>query len=168
MKQVDSLYPESFIDKYSVSGIHLDKFPSINDLIKKDTEEYGTGIYALRPYKRGELIGYFIAKPTKTIRQHSLQRSEGEHLEDPYFVGYLLHNCTPNVVLDMHAQKVFCIKDIAVDEPLCMDYASTEDALFRQFACACDSKDCRMWITGRNEKVNAEGELYLNTYLQSA
>jgi len=33
-----------------------------------------------------------------------------------------------------------------------MDYAETEDVLFRQFACCCGSEKCRVWITGRKEQ----------------
>ncbi|WP_339138175.1 MAG: hypothetical protein WGN25_08090 [Candidatus Electrothrix sp. GW3-4] len=32
-----------------------------------------------------------------------------------------------------------------------MDYAETEDVLFKQFPCSCGSPACRLWITGRKE-----------------
>jgi hypothetical protein len=37
-----------------------------------------------------------------------------------------------------------------------MDYAETEDTLFKQFPCSCGSSNCRGWITGRKEMVNGE------------
>jgi hypothetical protein len=35
-----------------------------------------------------------------------------------------------------------------------MDYAETEDVLFKQFPCFCGSPNCRLWITGRKEMIN--------------
>lgn len=158
---MSSLYPSAFIKKHAAPHIDLSRLPSTHELIKKETDQYGVGIYAQRPYARGTVIGHFLARQTSELRQHSLQRSPGDHLEDPYFVGYLLHSCDPNVVLDMHQQKVYCLKDIHEGEPLFMDYASTEDVLFRQFACACAAPNCRQWIAGRSEPVNQEGQHFL-------
>lgn len=159
---MNSIYPDSFIKKYLTSSVNPLLLPTGNDIIKRKTAKYGVGIYTRHPYARGESIGQFIAMPSSGLRQHSLQRSPGDNLEDPYFVGYLLHSCDPNVVVDMHQQKVFCLKDIQAGEPLFMDYASTEDVLFRQFACACGAPNCRQWITGRHEPVNEQGRQYLD------
>ena len=46
---------------------------------------------------------------------------------------------------------------------LTIDYAETEDVLYRQFACHCGASVCRHWITGRHEAPNAEGRAYLAT-----
>ena len=156
-----TLYPRSFVTHCTPSEEHLAQLPSRHALAKQNTEEFGVGIFALRPFRRGEVIGTFLAMETTEVNQHSLQRGPRDYLYDPYFVGYLLHSCDPNVVLDMHQQKVYCIRDIEVGTPLMMDYASTEDTLFRQFPCACGSANCRHWVTGRAEGVNAVGELYL-------
>ncbi|WP_306251596.1 hypothetical protein [Parvularcula sp. IMCC14364] len=157
-----NIYPASFIKKYLTPSLNPLLLPTSDDIIKRETAEYGIGVYTLHSYQRGDCIGHFLAMPSNTLRQHSLQRAIGDHLEDPYFVGYLLHSCDPNVVLDMHQQKAFCLKDIQAGGPLFIDYASTEDVLFRQFACACSAPNCRHWITGRNEPVNAEGRMYLD------
>jgi hypothetical protein len=156
-----TLYPRSFVAHCNPTEEHLDQLPSKHALAKRKTDEFGIGIFALRPYRRGEVIGTFLAMQTSEVNQHSLQRSPGDYLYDPYFVGYLLHSCTPNVVLDMHQQKVYCVRDIAMGAPLTMDYASTEYALFLQFPCGCGSADCRHWITGRAELVNEKGQAYL-------
>lgn len=158
---MNSLYPSSFIKKYLTPSVNPLLLPTTNDLTKREIVGYGVGIYALRHYERGECIGHFIAKPSQGLRQHSLQCAPDSHLEDLYFVGYLLHSCDPSVVVDMHQQKVFCLKDIHAGEALFMDYASTEDILYQQFACACGAPNCRHWITGRNESVNAVGRQYL-------
>lgn len=161
-----SIYPNSFITSYCAEHTDARTLPTSLDIVKKETITYGVGIFACRSFIRGETIGHFIAEPTSEIRQHTLQRSTNDNLYDPYFIGFLLHSCDPNVVLNMHAQKVFCIRDIAPNEPLLMDYASTEDQLFNQFACKCSAPNCRHWITGRAEFVNQEGRHYINSLRQ--
>ncbi len=156
-----TIYPETFIAAHCPPRIDRSKLPSPQDIVKKTTQEFGVGIFAVRAFKRGEVIGSFIAEETDQLLQHSLQRAPNDNLHDPYFIGMLLHSCDPNVVLDMHDQKVFCVRDIAIGEPLFMDYASTEDVLFNQFACMCGSANCRHWVTGRAELVNAKGLEYI-------
>jgi hypothetical protein len=49
---------------------------------------------------------------------------------------------------------VIALKDIKASTYLYMDYAQTEDVLYKQFACSCGSDNCRGWITGRMEVVS--------------
>jgi hypothetical protein len=86
-----------------------------------------------------------------TIRQHTLQIIPGKHLFDPYFSGYFLHSCSPNISLNMEAMTVTALEDIDANSFLYMDYAETEDYLFKQFPCSCGSPDCRGWISGRKD-----------------
>ena len=51
---------------------------------------------------------------------------------------------------------VVALKDIAANTFLYMDYAETEDVLFRQFPCSCGADCCRGWIIGRKEMINGE------------
>lgn len=159
-----TIYPESFIKKYAIADKAKLCLPTVDDIAMLETAEYGKGIFALHPYKRGMCIGDFIAKPIKTLKQHSLQRGPNDNLYDPYFIGFLLHSCDPNVVVDMHQHKVYCIRDIDENQPLLMDYASTEDKLFNQFPCGCNAPNCRYWITGRNEFVSNQGLDYLQSF----
>jgi hypothetical protein len=53
--------------------------------------------------------------------------------------------------LDILRFELWALKDIEVGEALSMDYASTEDVLFKQFPCLCGAGNCRGWITGRRE-----------------
>jgi hypothetical protein len=78
------------------------------------------------------------------------------HLYDIHFSGYFLHSCAPNIELDMKNLKVYATRDIMPMEYLLMDYAQTEDVLFRQFPCSCGAENCRGWITGRKELPNAD------------
>lgn len=131
--------------------------------IKKQDDGMGFGVYTKKTFKRGDMVARFSGTLVDHVVQHSLQVSPSTHLLDPHFVGLLLHSCNPNVVLDMQDFTIWALKDIEEAEALTMDYASTEDRLFKQFKCLCGSDNCRHWITGRKEKVNEEGEKYLKT-----
>ena len=134
-----------------------------NFSIKNKEGDVGYGVYTKKPFKRGSMVARFTGKIIDQVVQHSLQINPSSHIHDPHFAGLLLHSCSPNVTLDMQDFTIWAIKDIEPGEALTMDYATTEDTLFRQFKCMCESDNCRHWITGRKESVNEEGELYLKS-----
>jgi hypothetical protein len=121
----------------------------------------GRGIRAKIRFERGMRVAKFAGTLSNTVFQHSLQVSPETHLHDPHFVGLLSHSCAPNCVLDMQRLEILALLDIEPGELLTIDYAVTEDTLFRQFPCNCGSSHCRRWITGRREAVNQEGKAYL-------
>ena len=129
-------------------------FPKDTDfkVIKKD-DAAGYGVMTYKRFRKGELIAEIAGEIIPDIRQHSLQIEPGKHLYDTYFTGYLLHSCDPNVLLDMQNMKLVAIKNIKPNDYLYMDYASTEDVLYKQFECGCGAKNCRGWITGRMETI---------------
>ena len=116
----------------------------------------GRGVIAYRAFKKGEIIARMAGHIVNDIRQHTLQLSPDTHLFDPYFSGYFLHSCSPNISLNMMDLTVTALEDIPANSFLYMDYAETEDVLFKQFPCSCGSASCRGWITGRKEMLNAE------------
>lgn len=140
-------------------------YPLKSDFSVNNREkEKGYGVYTLKDFKRGSLVARFTGRISSEIVQHSLQASPNEHLFDPYFSGLLLHSCDPNIVVDMQDFTIWAIRDIYAGEALTMDYASTEDYLFKQFKCLCGSDNCRHWITGRREAVSEEGYRWLQQY----
>jgi hypothetical protein len=94
-------------------------------------------------------------------RLHTLQLSSRIHLYDPWFSGLLSHSCNPNVFFDATYLEVWTVQAIAAGDLLTMDYANTEDAVFRQFACQCGELNCRGWITGSAEPLNADGQAFM-------
>lgn len=130
-------------------------FPRKQDfeVVVKD-EVIGLGVVSRRAFAKGEVIAALSGDIIHDIRQHSLQIEPGVHLYDIYFSGYFLHACSPNVELDMKNMLVYAVRDIQPDDYLYMDYAQTEDVLFKQFPCSCGSDNCRGWITGRKEQVS--------------
>ncbi|WP_150620409.1 SET domain-containing protein-lysine N-methyltransferase [Pandoraea horticolens] len=126
-----------------------------------NSEGQGYGVRTLAPFSRGELVSRMTGLISNRRRLHTLQVTETIHLYDPYFSGLFLHSCSPSVGLDMQRLEVWALRDIEAGEFLTMDYASTEDFLFRQFECQCGAPNCRKWITGFKELPNNEGKAYL-------
>lgn len=131
-----------------------DGYPTEDDFIVSRREDgKGLGIYAQRTFRRGYRICRISGTVVHQVMQHTLQISPDSHLYDPYFTGFLLHSCDPNTFLDMQRFELWAVKDIQPGDSLTMDYASTEDVLFKQFPCLCGAPNCRGWITGRREPV---------------
>ncbi len=93
-----------------------------------------------------------------------MQLSPRIHLYDGWFCGLLRHSCNPNVFLDTTYLELWTVQSIPADAPLTLDYASTEDALFRQFACQCGELNCRGWITGSHESLSTEGQAFMTRW----
>ena len=124
-------------------------------------ETTGAGIYVKRSFKKGEMVARMAGITVPYILQHTLQISPFLHLYDPHFTGLLLHSCDPLVSLDMNTLEVWALQDIEKGAALTMDYAQTEDKLFKQFPCSCGAINCRKWVTGRKEAINETGQQYL-------
>lgn len=125
------------------------------------TERHGLGVRTLIPRTAGEVIHRFEGTIGPDLKQHTLQVSPGRHIAGTRFIGYLSHSCDPNCRLDMDRFELVALRDVPADRLLTIDYAATEDVLYRQFACHCGAAACRRWITGRAEPVNAEGRAWL-------
>ena len=121
----------------------------------------GKGIKTLAGFVRGDLVAHFTGRLGNTVLQHTLQVSPDLHLHDPNFLGLLTHSCAPNCVLDMQRLEIRALTEIVPGVLLTIDYAVTEDRLFRQFPCRCGSPVCRGWISGRREPIDAEGRAFL-------
>lgn len=122
------------------------------EVVHKD-EMSGMGVICYRAFKRGEIIAHMNGDIINEIRQHTLQIDTDRHLFDPYFSGYFLHSCAPNISLDMKNMTVTALQDIPANSYLYMDYAETEDHLFKQFPCSCGSENCRGWIGGKKDML---------------
>lgn len=109
----------------------------------------GKGVFTYRAFAQGEVIAKMAGEITEELLQHTLQINETQHLFDRYFSGYFLHACDPNISLDMQQMTVTALKDIPAHSWLYMDYAETEDYLYKQFPCSCGSYNCRGWVGGK-------------------
>lgn len=111
----------------------------------------GEGVTSLVSVEPGEVVfgvsGFFSSEVTL----FSLQIAEGLHLHDPYFYGKLLHSCDPNTYVDLEKRVFIALKPIRPGDFVTMDYARTEDYLFRTFPCGCGAVNCRGIVAGRKQ-----------------
>jgi hypothetical protein len=143
------------------------EYPSVEQFEVRDREDgKGKAVITLTGHARGEMIARFTGIMVPYRTQHSLQVNPGLHIIDLHFVGYLAHSCAPNVFVDMQAFEVWALEDIEPETALTMDYAATEDELFKQFRCLCGANNCRHWITGRKERISGEGLFYTQEVVQ--
>jgi hypothetical protein len=122
---------------------------------------YGMGVRTLVARAAGEVAHRFTGVVGPEIKQHSLQVTEHLHISDTAFIGFLSHSCDPNSRLDMSRFELVMLRPAEAGELLTIDYAATEDRLYRQFECHCGAAACRRWIVGRAEGANEEGRAYL-------
>lgn len=139
----------------------------------------GCGVYAIAPLQAGELItcwggdilcaDEFMTQPDK-IRSLSVQVEEDLYLV-PREVGpadCFNHSCDPNAGIDGQICLV-ALRDIAVGEQICFDYATTDGSPYDEFECECGAANCRKWITGNDWKRPELWERYaghFTPYLQ--
>lgn len=146
---------------YPTTYPHNPLYPKSGDfeIVRKD-DKSGLGVISYRAFNRGEIVAAMHGEIITDIRQHSLQIEPGVHLYDTHFSGYFLHSCSPNIRLDMERMLVIATRKINANDYLFMDYAQTEDDLYRQFPCSCGSKNCRGWITGKKQTIDESDPLY--------
>jgi len=122
---------------------------------------HGMGVRTLVARQAGEVIHRFTGLIGPELAQHSLQVAPGQHISQTKVIGYLSHSCDPDCRLDMDRFDLVALRDIPAGDLLTIDYAATEDVLYRQFACHCGAAACRHWITGRAEGPDEDGQMYL-------
>ena len=154
----DCLYPFKtlFVEQGYPSSKHFQVIQTMDGA--------GAGIKARIPFDSRVRIAKVSGYAVNERRPHTLQVSPRIHLYDCWFCGLLHHSCNPNVFLDTTYLELWTVQATPIDTRLTLDYASTEDALFRQFACQCGELNCRGWITGSQEPLNAEGQAFMTEW----
>lgn len=122
---------------------------------------FGLCVRVLCDFPAAAVVERFVGELSAERSQHSLQVSPTLHISGTRHIGYLSHGCQPNCRLDMLRSELITLRPVTVGEILTIDYAATEDRLFRQFSCSCGVATCRRWIKGRHEAISAAGRHYL-------
>jgi uncharacterized protein len=134
-------------------------YPREEDFVITDKDKRaGKGVLSLKPFNKGDIVAKMSGHLVTEVRQHTLQVSATLHNFDPYFSGYFLHSCDPNIELYMTHLLVMAVKDIPANSFLYMDYSTTEDFLFKAFPCSCGADNCRGFIRGRLEGESNAGD----------
>lgn len=126
--------------------------------------ERGLGIRLLADAAAGQVLDRFDGEIGPELTQHSLQVSPGLHISNTLFIGFLSHGCDPNCRLDMVRRELVTLRPLKAGAWLTIDYAETEDQLYRQFACQCGAAGCRRWIIGRTDAIDAAGQRHLHRF----
>ena len=135
--------------------------------IKNIDKNIGEGVYSLVNFTKNDLVFKFSGYHTDEITQFSLQIEKDLYIDDPFFMGKILHSCNPNCSVDMENLTFTAIRDIKKNELITMDYDQTEDKLFKPFFCECGFENCKKIIKGRmveSEADKAERLLKNNPY----
>lgn len=81
---------------------------------------------------------------------------------------FMNHSCSPNAGLSGQI-VVIAMRDIAIGEEICFDYAMSDGTDYDEFECECGAPDCRKYIRGtdwRNPKLWQLYRGYFSPYLQ--
>ena len=123
----------------------------------------GFGLFADQPLQAGELV---IVWGGRVVTQAELDnlpedsRRHGIQIEDEMYciplepsepADYINHSCEPNTGLSGQIALI-ALRDIAVDEEVCYDYAMSDSSPYDEFECTCGTPQCRHWITGNDWK----------------
>ncbi len=137
------------------------------------------GLFARQPIKMhevlvvwgGEIVTYqtLCQLPTKQ-QQLSIQVEDNLYLvttkEGPG--DWANHSCNPNAGLDGQI-TLRAMRDIAVGEQICFDYAMADSSNYDEFDCQCGGANCRGRVTGndwQNPELWQRYVGYFSPYLQ--
>jgi hypothetical protein len=107
-------------------------------------------LFALRPFRAGELFAEFTAK--ETLREPNyltFQIAHNKHIMIyPEFLQCINHSCNPNTFFDTTAMRVVTLRPIKRGEELTWFYPSAEWEMAQSFQCFCGSPNCLGEIKG--------------------
>ncbi len=132
----------------------------------RDSTLAGRGVVAVEPINSGEIVaikaGHIVSRVeveriTKDIGDFSLQIHDDfyltptthDEIEDTTI--FINHSCDANVGFQGSVIYI-AIRDIAVDEELCHDYAMARSDAY-SLDCCCGAVDCRGTVTGSDWKL---------------
>lgn len=131
----------------------------------KERSDGSRGVYALEPVRAGERLAVWggeivdwesLMKLPPEVRRFSVQVEEGLYLvsgrEGP--ADWVNHSCNPNAGLDGQIVLV-ALRNIAVGEEVCFDYAMSDSTPYDEFDCGCGAVNCRGRVTA-NDWLNPE------------
>jgi SET domain-containing protein len=127
-----------------------------DDVIVGKSEIHGKGVFALKDFKKGDLVMSWDVSLTATFDEIEVMDDEDKEyinfLNGKYVVmqepeKYVNHSCKPNTEV-----KNFCdiaIKDIKKDEEITSDYTKTlPPGVY--FECRCECIGCKKIIKSKS------------------
>lgn len=160
-------------------------------VIVKKSGKKGKGVFALRNFKKGELIFRFnltklkkytlkeISKFPPDKSDHCDYAGRGKYTMDFMPGSYMNHSCDPNTYVEMKTlgkKEIIVLHPIKKGDELTHDYTLNsvdqirKDAYHWKMKCYCRSKNCRKTIQGNffklPKKIQKEKLSYLPTWFK--
>lgn len=124
------------------------------DLYTKNTPNKGRGIFALKPFKKGDIVldwneeNKDISKEDLNKLPEDEKKYVAQFNEKIILIAppgrYINHSCNPNIKNENG--KDYAIRDIEKDEEITGDYEDGGTGL--SFECKCGALNCRKIIKG--------------------
>ena len=123
-------------------------------LVIKSTKKYGSGVFAAKEIKKGEIIHVLSGEKMNPDEFAKRVNSKREFIDDPFQIGKRTyidldklsrtfnHNCDPNAGIRKNSE-LFALRDIKKDEEVTYDYSTTIAHTRWHMKCKCGSKNCR-------------------------
>ena len=146
----------------------------------RDIPEKGfKGLFAREAVKAGELLTLYMGELIDGATLETLPPADQVHIlqiEDDLYIqpvreelAHLVnHSCNPNAGFAGQISTV-ALRDIAVGEEICFDYAMCDGSSYDEFVCLCGAENCRKRISGNDWQIPALWECYagyFSPYLQ--
>lgn len=148
----------------------------------RESAIHGKGLFAKDAITKGEIVaikgGRILTSTGWKVLEPKLGSAEIQ-ISDQFFIApahkeeregsmlYTNHSCNPNI--GIQGQIVFvAMRDIAPDEELTHDWATTDDADY-EIDCNCGSAHCRKKITGKDwtkKELQEKYKGYFSWYIQ--
>lgn len=162
--------PENFRNSYLSPKLELRSCP----------EKGGYGLFAREALHAGELLavwGGLIVTEENLDTLPPERATHGIQVEERVYMvpagdgdpaDYFNHSCDPNSGLSGQIALI-AMREVAVNEEVCFDYAMSDSSDYDEFQCHCGSVHCRKRITGNDWKLpelQRRYKGYFSPYLQ--
>jgi len=142
------------------------------NILIKDSEISGEGLFANKNFNKGKIIFEFEGKLVNYQRANinSIQIEINKYL-NPFKKNpghYINHSCKPNSAIK-GLTRFIAIKDIKKGEEITVDYSLTVDDKHFRMKCNCKAKNCREIITGYSllpEKIKKKYKTYTPAFVK--
>lgn len=139
------------------------------------------GLFAIEAIQKDELLAMWGGRVVGYEEYEQLPpffKSHGLQIWDDLFqvpliegdpADYFNHSCHPNSGFNTPISLV-AMREIALGEELCFDYAMSEDNHFDEFPCGCGAETCRGQVTGKDWQIQELQDRYFgyfSPYLQN-
>jgi SET domain-containing protein len=131
-------------------------------------DDAGLGIYALKNYKKDDVIttvtGPRIKDTDRRLTSRAIQVGKHLFVEPKRFSSfwYLNHSCTPNAYVNM--EQLIARKNIKKGTEITVDYSLFTDFKSWEMDCKCGAQTCRKLILPYS-RLKTKPKRFISAYL---